>query len=317
MWIGYEASLEADMRVRADLMCRGRLTSLAAVKVDGDAEIGERLEAVDLTVTGTLTAPAGVPIDVSRNQRVGAVRRAPVDVRAPCDCSADALLDVAALVARHETDNDNAAAGFDPTRLGGFAGRRTVEVPCGRLYVPRLSGQGALTIVARQRTALFVAGDVTLTDRLTVQVADGGELDLFIAGLLSSPAPIFLGDAEHPSRVRLYLGGTGAFHFSGGSMFGGNLYAPRADLYISGPLVVFGSIFANALVTSPGATVHYDLSVLDRGADCGEPPPDQCMSCRDCGNQACIGGQCGACRTNADCCPPLFCVRGTCEPSQI
>jgi hypothetical protein len=34
----------------------------------------------------------------------------------------------------------------------------------------------------------------------------------------------------------------------------------------------------------------------------------ECFSCRDCNNQACIDGQCGNCRSNADCCAPYMCV---------
>lgn len=39
----------------------------------------------------------------------------------------------------------------------------------------------------------------------------------------------------------------------------------------------------------------------------------QCASCRDCNNQACIGGKCGSCTQNSDCCAPLVCFLGTCR----
>ena len=42
--------------------------------------------------------------------------------------------------------------------------------------------------------------------------------------------------------------------------------------------------------------------------------PPACSSCRDCGNQACIQGMCGACTQNSDCCAPLQCMFGTCAP---
>jgi hypothetical protein len=38
----------------------------------------------------------------------------------------------------------------------------------------------------------------------------------------------------------------------------------------------------------------------------------QCGSCRDCGNHACVGGTCGACVNDSDCCSPLQRSNGTC-----
>ncbi len=38
-----------------------------------------------------------------------------------------------------------------------------------------------------------------------------------------------------------------------------------------------------------------------------------CLTCNDCLGQACIGGQCGSCQTNADCCSPLECIDGVCQ----
>jgi hypothetical protein len=37
-----------------------------------------------------------------------------------------------------------------------------------------------------------------------------------------------------------------------------------------------------------------------------------CGSCKDCDNQACINGTCGACTNDGQCCPPLQCVMGVC-----
>ncbi len=39
----------------------------------------------------------------------------------------------------------------------------------------------------------------------------------------------------------------------------------------------------------------------------------ECFTCSDCGNQACIGGHCGPCVVNEDCCAPLVvCFVGIC-----
>ncbi|HEX4406912.1 MAG TPA: hypothetical protein VH560_18870, partial [Polyangia bacterium] len=60
------------------------------------------------------------------------------------------------------------------------------------------------------------------------------------------------------------------------------------------------------------------------GAGChgpGAPAPDAgapgCNSCKDCGNQACVNGACGTCRTSSDCCSPLICKSGSCVANII
>ena len=72
-------------------------------------------------------------------------------------------------------------------------------------------------------------------------------------------------------------------------------------------------IMAGSIQAENKVRVHYDRAVLSVGENCpGNPPGEDCDSCLDCGNQACIDGQCGACRTDDDCCPPLVCVAGRC-----
>ncbi len=61
-------------------------------------------------------------------------------------------------------------------------------------------------------------------------------------------------------------------------------------------------------------TIHYDTSVLQAASPCPGPAPTTCATCSDCNNQACLGGTCGDCTRDADCCPPLTCYLGRCVP---
>ncbi|MEQ8454328.1 MAG: hypothetical protein RLO52_04560 [Sandaracinaceae bacterium] len=105
----------------------------------------------------------------------------------------------------------------------------------------------------------------------------------------------------------------------------GLFYAPNGPVEVSAPLEMYGAIFAYSYDASSDTTIHYDLQATRLADDCPTTPgpspdagvpdgggPGGCGSCRDCDNQACIDGACGDCRNDADCCSPLYCVRGRC-----
>ena len=77
---------------------------------------------------------------------------------------------------------------------------------------------------------------------------------------------------------------------------------------------VYGSVFAGDFLGSARVAIHYDSAVLQVGQPCDDPG-DDCGTCEDCGNQACINGTCGECSDSAQCCPPLICENGTCVES--
>ncbi len=104
----------------------------------------------------------------------------------------------------------------------------------------------------------------------------------------------------------------------------GLFYAPNGPVEISARLEMYGAIFAYSYDASSDTTIHYDVQATRVGEDCPPPPPGLmpdggvvdggagCGSCRDCDNQACIDGECGDCRTDSDCCSPLYCEGGRC-----
>jgi hypothetical protein len=108
----------------------------------------------------------------------------------------------------------------------------------------------------------------------------------------------------------------------------GLFYAANGPVQISAALEMYGAIFAYSYDASSDTTIHYDVQATRAGEDCPPPPgpmPDGgvadgsvadggvgCGSCRDCDNQACIDGVCGDCRTDSDCCSPLYCEGGRC-----
>src|SRR5690606_15796786 len=112
-------------------------------------------------------------------------------------------------------------------------------------------------------------GDVSLGAPLTIELAtQDAELDLMIAGIVSSHARIVAGDVDHPSRTRIYVGGSGTIQLSGDSLIGANVYAPRSAVALSAPSTIFGSLFVRRIDQAGPLTIHYDEDVLRADVGC-------------------------------------------------
>jgi cytoskeletal protein CcmA (bactofilin family) len=237
----------------------------ASASVTGDARVNGDVTFSTMTVGGVLTVP---PEFSPGTAQASEVRREPVATVVPCGCDAATRFDPAALIAHHTGDNDNAAIGLDAAALEDVTGERVLELPCGRFLLSRIAGPGHATLRIRGRTALFVPGGVDLVEALTVDVRPPGELDLFLAGGFLVSGQLSLGSPTLPSRVRVYVAGTQPLDISAGSTLAGNLYAPQAQLNLSGNAEVFGALFVRHLEASGAVRVHHDAAVLEAGEAC-------------------------------------------------
>lgn len=307
---GLNAGAGGELDVAQGLDCAGPVVSETRIDVQGDLRAGGRVVARDLRVGGALVLPEGAPLEVSGALDAPSPIRASTVVPPPCDCAPERLLDITSVVAARATDHDDARAGLDPSALGDARG--LVRLPCGRYYFDRIGAQGDLTIRASGRVAIFVAADVSVSGALRLELDPGAELDLLIAGQLVTNSPPVIGSEARPAAARLYVGGTGTVQLGGGGRFFGNLYAPLAEVVTSGPLEVFGALFARRIAASGALTAHFDRAIEAAAEDCPPPPDLGCTSCLDCRAGGCVGGQCGPCRGDADCCAPQRCVQGAC-----
>ena len=302
-----------DLVVGSDLLTSDTLSGNATVTVGKNAQIGGDVKCNgSLKITNTLTYPSTRPLNAP-SQTIGSIVRAPVSVTPPCDCAANSIFDIAGYVTARSTSNDNASVPLDPARLTNYAGDQTLNLPCGRFYLNRIGGQGKVTLNITGRTALFIGGDVNLTDLFAVNLGPSGELDLFINGGLTSAAPLNFGNKNAPARVRLYMGGSRNINLAAGSVIGGNIYAPSSALVTSGALEVFGAIFVGSFNPSAQVLIHHDVAILNASQECATNgggsggSSGMCSRCQDCGGQACKGGTCGSCTQNSDCCAPTLC----------
>jgi len=320
LWVSSSGGITSNlpMSILADLNNQGPMSGQSDLTVGNNAKIGGPVELRDLVVGSTLTVPQSENVNVTGNFSYQSFRREPVQVEPPCDCEPEQLVDIAGYVQYHADNNDNDMAGISKDALDGFTETTTISIDCGRIHFSRIFGNGPLHINVSGRAAIFVSGEVNLPDGFSIALGPDAELDLFIEGHLVSSKRVVVGNPAYPSSTRIYLGGKGSFQLSSNSVISANVYAPEAELVTSGILEVFGSLFLRRLNTSSPVNIHYDKGVLNKGKSCPDNGnTNECESCRDCLNQACIAGQCGNCRNNDDCCSPLFCQQGTCVPFSL
>jgi hypothetical protein len=324
LWASASSGLDAssECTIKQELHSGGPLQLSAPWTIGDDTYVNGDVSGSGTTIAGALHVPDGANVSGVTSQ---SVVHEPVSVPPPCDCAPDQLVPIAAIVDDQKTHNDNATIGLDPGALSNPQDAIRLDLPCGRYYLDSISSSNEVTVVAHGRTALFI-GDVNTSGDLTITLDPIAELDVFIKGGLSTSSLLVIGNPNYPALSRTYVGATSGISLSSDVQLSGNLYAGYGLVSPSSELEVFGSVFAGDVSALAAVKIHYDREVLSVGQDCPPgsgsagggpdggppPPPGGCNSCRDCGNQACVNGQCGACTTSAECCAPLLCVRGAC-----
>ncbi len=339
LWIGNAGpwgnsspyTVQQVLRINGDYGGSGTLTARDEAYVNGAVRTSSTV-----AVTGALHLPVGAMIEGDVTAR--RLAREAVTVTPPCDCSAESRVPVASFISEARTRNDNARLGLDPGALMAISTPARLDLPCGRYYLRGISSAAPVTIVAHGRTALFIDGDIAQGAALTITLDPTAELDVVLGGRFGVSGALTLGSPSYPALMRVYVASTEGFSLTSGASVAANLYLPDGRLGTAGPLEVYGGLVVGELSSSSPVTIHYDRAVLRVGDPCHPPPvapppdagtapdasmptdaarPDSgttpmCTSCRDCANQACVGGRCGACRTDADCCAPLQCWMGQC-----
>jgi hypothetical protein len=227
-------------------------------------------------ITGDLYVPATATISQATLDNLGGqVIRGPIPAVEPCPCDPGEILDIAALTQYGSMRNDNAATSTDGFTLTSTAwenqmGPSDISLPCGRFYVTSINQDGPLTITAEDRTVLYVDGDMYIGSNFSLNILPGAEVDLFVNGDLTIDAAANFGDERYPSKVRTYVAGNVILGASG--RFGGNLYAPNAEIDFGASMRVYGALFVGTATTSGNAQVHFDTAIRSAGDSCEEPP---------------------------------------------
>lgn len=303
-----------QLNVAQFLKSGGGLTVTPSGHVLTSAEVNGDINATNFTVGGTLTYPQSRTL--TGTVTAGSTVRANVTVPPACDCSAAQKVPVAAIVNARVTANDNATVALDKDVLANPAGPVRLDLPCGHYFLSRIGSSHPAFIGVHGHVALYVDGDINASAPLSIVPDPGVELDIFMKGALTASNTLRLGNPNEAANTRVYTAGNGNINFSSSLVLGGFVYGPDSALVSSGPIEMYGGLFVRTMNPSAAVTVNFDRAISGAGSSCPTPVLDAgttgCTTCRDCNNQACKGGTCGACTRDSDCCAPLQCSNGVC-----
>jgi hypothetical protein len=304
-----------------------------------------------ITVDGTIYTPTCPPLTsglVMNGSPTCVSQSFNAQLPEPCGTASD-LVDVKGIV-RHFSqagNNDNALIGLSQDILDNPSGPVRLDLPCGVYYFNTINGSAPITIVVHGRTAIVIGGAIRISQQLTFDVQPTGSLDIFVGATMKTSQTTMLGSPAYPRLTRMYFGGSScvgsgtlpmgqdfthccsgvaesgvctsgggnmsdAIQLSGTGFYNGLLWAGYGRFFHSNPIEMYGSVFANHYDSSGSMKIHYDKGAAELGDEC-PPPSGACESCRDCNNQACVGGTCGQCTSDIECCAPLRCDAGTCR----
>jgi hypothetical protein len=315
---------DSTLNVGGPLWCGGNASASSTVNVRQDLHVGGNAGSFDANVSGD----AYIHGTTSGSLKVKGTLHTGVTVSPPCEYCPSQMpgpIDVASFVTARVTNNDNATIMLSDTLFSSGSGPSRLDLPCGNYYLDGISRDA--TIIAHGHAALYVGTKGITAGTVRFSLDPTATFDIFVDGPVSNSGSFTMGDLNYPALTRMYIAGTGTLSFSSAANIYGNLY-DAGHIGLSSGTTVFGSLYAGSLDGSADLTIHYDRQVVVQGITCPPPPgmsmPDGssgasdggaigCGSCKDCNNQACISGACGACTDSSQCCAPLSCVNGTCE----
>ena len=174
------------------------------------------------------------------------------------------------------------SSGLSPLNTGGLVGGTNYTyVVNGALnqnyYLDNkltISG-GQSLVVTGGKVKLYVTGDFTTSGSGYVYLAPGASLELYVGGKLTiSGSGVVNGsgtvNGESPAHnLSVYSTSTTTgiqWTYSGSAAFIGTVYAPYAAFTLSGSAGATGTLSANTVILSGGASVHFDESLGSAGA---------------------------------------------------
>jgi hypothetical protein len=317
-------TMNGDLNVGLSLLSGGRYQSTQDTTVGRDATVAGQLSTTKIfDVSDTLTLPMNEAPPSSATFTT--LVNADVSVAEPCtECPPNAI-DIPGIVAFHSdpANNDNALVGLDEDVFNPSVNApNRLDLPCGRYYLTGLQATSPLTIVARGNTALFIDGNVTANNALTITLTPDAQLDLFISGDVTVNNDFTLGSPDYPALLRAYIGGANGFVANNAVDLGGYLYVVPGSITTNNDLEVFGGVYSGDITANNEWNIHYDRRVATIGETCDpdpdpDPGPDPDMGMP--GDMGTPGPdpQCSlqddVCMVDEDCCAPLSCVMGTCQ----
>jgi hypothetical protein len=134
-----------------------------------------------------------------------------------------------------------------------FLGSATYDVATRRL---RAGGGATVTFTS----GVYYFSEVEFSGGSMLEIAPGADVEIYCEGQWRMGGGGMLNSDGLPGNVRIFSTGE-RFEFSGGSGFWATVYAPNAEVKVSGGGDAYGSYVGNEIENSGGTTFHYDAAL--------------------------------------------------------
>ena len=109
---------------------------------------------------------------------------------------------------------------------------------------------------------LWITGTVKLTGSDVISISPGGSIEIYLAGDASFGGNGIVNNATDPLACKIFaLSTCTSIDFKGNSALTGVIYAPTADVKMSGTPDIYGSLIAKTIQLSGNSKMHYDESL--------------------------------------------------------
>jgi hypothetical protein len=135
-----------------------------------------------------------------------------------------------------------------------------------------LTGNGKVLTVSTGTVRLHVTGNVNVSGLGEIIILNGAHLEVYVAGSVSIAGNGVVNANTTPLAIDnqwFGLSSSTSWSIAGNGEWIGTIYAPQADLSVSGNGTLSGAVVANSLTLGGNAAFHYDESLESLGGSVG------------------------------------------------
>jgi len=204
--VGGKLSTQNSHNVLQNMTVAGTSNVGSPATAKSDAYLGAEVTGPQnfLTVSGKMYTP--VTANVNQVNELGGWAITPVTVPPPCDCTNQ--VDIAGIVAAFKGTNDNFTNMILPDALTSMPSLpKDITLPCGRYYFDGIVVNNSATLHLQGRTVLAIDGNIQMSGPLTIELAEGAELDMFVTGTVFLNNIATIGSKTSPKSKRINMSG--------------------------------------------------------------------------------------------------------------
>ena len=122
---------------------------------------------------------------------------------------------------------------------------------------PNIQGGNAMLVTAP--TTLYVNNTFTVGGSGYIYIAPGGSLQLYVNGNVTISGSGIVNGSQTASQCQIWgMTNCTTLTYSGSAVFIGTVYAPEADVTLSGSAASIGAFVGKTFTDSGGSSIHYD-----------------------------------------------------------